>query len=119
MAVGAPYSQVNRDYLGLVSVYEKVEQVTSTQVTATLSAVSTEDVVITLAVDGTAVAEGEGADYTLSSNTITIPAGQTSGSVTVTTISDSAVDANETVVFSIETVDGAELSTENVTITIR
>ena len=47
----------------------------STVITATLSAVSSKTVTVTLAASGTAT--GGGTDYTLSSSTITIPPGQT------------------------------------------
>ena len=65
---------------------------------------------------GTAV---NGTDYIISSSTITIPAGQTTGTTTVTAIQDVLVEGNETVVLDITGVtNGTENGTQQQTITI-
>jgi len=91
--------------------------VTASTVTATLSAVSGQTVTVTLAASGTAI--GGGTDYTLASSTITIPAGQTTGTTTVTAVQDALDEANETVILDITGVtNGLENGTQQQTITI-
>ena len=91
--------------------------VTASTVTATLSAVSGQTVTVTLAASGTAT--GGGTDYTLASSTITIPAGQTTGTTTVTAVQDVLDEANETVILDITAVtNGLENGTQQQTITI-
>ncbi|WP_461168456.1 DUF4347 domain-containing protein, partial [Uliginosibacterium sediminicola] len=89
-------------------------------VTATLSAVASTDTVITLSASGTAT--GSGTDYTLSSNTITILAGQTTGTATITAVQDTLDEADETVIIDIASVSGGGGATESgsqqVTVTI-
>ena len=86
-------------------------------VSAILSAVSDQAVTVVLAAGGTAT--GGGTDYTLSSSTITIPAGQTTGTTTVTAVQDVLVEGNETVVLDITgVVNGTENGTQQQTITI-
>ena len=86
-------------------------------VTATLSAVHNADVTVTLAASGTAT--GGGADYTLASNTITIAAGQTTGTTTVTAVEDLLDEPDETVIVDIDQVNNAvEAGTQQKTITI-
>lgn len=63
--------------------------------TATLSAISGLDVTVNLASSGTAV---ETDDYTVTGNSILIPAGSISGAITVTAIDDSLDEVDETVV---------------------
>ncbi|MCB0648970.1 MAG: hypothetical protein KDC49_20010, partial [Saprospiraceae bacterium] len=53
---------------------------------------------VTLAITGTNITGG---DYTLSSTTITIPNGATSGSVTFTVVNDAVAENTETAVFTI------------------
>ena len=72
--------------------------------TATLSAASELEVVVTLAIGGTATATD---DYTASDTTITIPAGSTTGAITVTAVQDLLDDDAETVVVDIDTVTNA------------
>ncbi|EKD52328.1 MAG: Polymorphic membrane protein [uncultured bacterium] len=67
---------------------------------AVLSAVSGADVTVPYSVSGTAT---NGADYTITSQPVTIPAGQTSATITITILSDSIVEGNETVVVTMET----------------
>ena len=89
-------------------------------VTATLSAVAGTDTLVTLTPTGTAT--GAGTDYTLSSTTITILAGQTTGTASVTAVQDTLDEANETVILDITAVtggDGAiESGTQQKTVTI-
>ena len=86
-------------------------------VTATLSAVHNADVTVTLAASGTAT--GGGADYTLASNTITIAAGQTTGTTTVTAVEDLLDEPDETVIVDIDQVNNAvEAGTQQKTVTI-
>ena len=84
--------------------------------TATLSAISGQDVTVNLAFSGTATIVG---DYTSSGVQIVILAGNTSGSVTVTAVQDLLDETNETVVVDINSViNGTELGTQQDTVTI-
>ena len=88
----------------------------SATITATLSLASTQDATVNLTVSGTATATD---DYTLSSNQIIIPAGSTTGSVTVTAVDDSEDDDDETIVAAIDSVVNAnEDGEQEVTIVI-
>ena len=86
-------------------------------VTVAMSAQSLSDVTVNLAVSGTATA---GTDYNLSGNQVVIPAGQTSGSVTITSIADLLItEGGETVIVDIDSVTNAtEDGTQQVTATI-
>ena len=85
-------------------------------VTATLSNTSAQTVTIWLNYSGTAY---NSSDYNYSSNSITIAAGSLSGTVTVTSVSDCAVEGNETVVVDIGSVtNGTENGSQQVTTTI-
>jgi len=59
-----------------------------------------------------------GTDFTPTSGTLTIPAGQTSGSFTVPIIGDTTVEPDETVVVQLTGVSGATLATPTATGTI-
>ncbi len=86
-------------------------------VTATLEFASSIDVQVTLASTGTAT--GGGTDYTLSSNTITIAAGQTTGTATLTAVADQVSDDGETIILDIASaVNAIEATEQKVTITI-
>jgi hypothetical protein len=88
----------------------------STTVTATLSAVSGKTVTVTLSKSGTAT---DVTDYTLSSTTITIAAGNSSGSTTLTAVQDVMDEDDETVIIDINTVtNGTENGTQQRTVTI-
>jgi hypothetical protein len=65
--------------------------------TFTLSNVSTTDTQITYGVTGTATS---GTDFTAIGTTVTIPAGQTSATVTVPVIDDSIAEGTETVILT-------------------
>lgn len=85
-------------------------------VTANLSALSAKQTTISLAFAGTAA---DGVDYSYPSNTISIPAGTASGSVTLTAIDDATGEADETIVVDIISVtNGTEDGTQQVTATI-
>jgi subtilisin family serine protease len=70
----------------------------TTRVVATLSKPAVGTVTINLAFAGTATINTQ---YTVSSSTITIAPGQTSGSITITGVEDHATMGNETVIVSI------------------
>ena len=85
-------------------------------VTTTLSAVTSRNVTVDLGFSGTA---SYPADYTRSGTTITIPAGSTSGSVTLTGVNDTVLEGNETIIVDITDVtDGIESGTQQVTVTV-
>lgn len=65
-------------------------------VTATLSSVSSVDVTVPFTVSGSASAS----DYTITSSPIIIPAGQTTGTATITIIGDDIQESNETVILT-------------------
>ncbi len=84
--------------------------------TVTLSAVSSTDITVNYATaDGTA---GSGSDYTAASGTLTIAAGQTSGTVTVATTDDSTVEQDETVLLNLSGATGANITDAQATGTI-
>lgn len=87
-------------------------------VTATASAAVTGNQTVSLSVGGTNVTAG---DYTLSSTTITIPSGATTGSVTFTIVDDAVVEGTETAVLSISSpsagIELGAITSRNVTIT--
>ncbi|MBF0371091.1 MAG: cadherin domain-containing protein [Magnetococcales bacterium] len=86
-------------------------------VTATLDAVSAQDVTVTLALSGTAT--GNGTDYTASGTSIVISAGDTTGTITLTGEDDALDEAGETIIVDIDSVTNAsESGTQQVTATI-
>ncbi|MFM9440844.1 Calx-beta domain-containing protein [Flavobacterium psychrophilum] len=87
-------------------------------ITATLSTATISTTTITLAYSGTAT---NGVDYTASSATITIPAGATTGTVTIIPIDDNINEGSETVIADITNVTGgcaSELGVQSATVTI-
>ncbi|MCB6121760.1 beta strand repeat-containing protein, partial [Flavobacterium psychrophilum] len=87
-------------------------------ITATLSTATISTATITLAYSGTAT---NGVDYTASSATITIPAGATTGTVTIIPIDDNINEGSETVIADITNVTGgcaSELGVQRATVTI-
>lgn len=116
-ASGAPGNDGTGTSAGHVRVFETSALSILSTITATLDEVSTANVVVTLAATGSAT--GEGTDYTISSTNITILQGQTTGTATVTAVSDQTVDDGETVILDITDVSGAVASgNTQVTITI-
>ena len=84
-------------------------------ITASLNTASGQEVAVTIEATGTAT----GIDYNLSSTIITIPAGSTSGTATITGVNDALDEGNETVVIDITGVFNAtESGTQQVTATI-
>ena len=86
-------------------------------VTATLSAAYTLPVTVNLAFSGTATLT---TDYTRSGTSIVIPAGSTTGSITLTAVQDAIYEnPNETIIVDIDTVvNGTESGTQQVSATI-
>jgi len=88
----------------------------SATVTATLSAASSQNVTVSLGFTGTATLTS---DYTRSGTSITINAGSTTGSITLTAVQDTLDEANETIVVDIASVtNGTESGTQQQTATI-
>ncbi len=86
-------------------------------VEATLSQTWVNNVTVTLGYTGTAT--GSGTDYTASSTTITIAAGNLSGTATITAVNDTIDEVDETVIVDITGVTNAtESGTQTVTVTI-
>ncbi|MDB4842362.1 autotransporter domain-containing protein, partial [Gammaproteobacteria bacterium] len=90
-----------------------LESVTSAGITLNLSAVSAQNVTVNYAVTGTAT--GAGADYTLSSGTATINAGETTGTITVGSIVNDLInEANETVIVTLSSPSNATLGSDDI-----
>lgn len=82
-------------------------------VTATLSAISAEDVTVNLGFTGTATSP---ADYTASGTQIVIPAGSLTGTITLTAVQDGAFEGTETIIVDITSVtNGLESTPQQVT----
>ena len=89
-----------------------IEDVT---LTASLSTVSGFDVELTFSTSGTA---DESQEYTLSTYTITIPAGEESGSLFISTngLDDTTAEIMETIIINAETITNATAETNSVTL---
>ncbi|MBN2891588.1 MAG: hypothetical protein JXL97_06965, partial [Bacteroidales bacterium] len=79
--------------------------------TATLSSETYEDVVVDLTYAGTAT--GSGTDYTVATS-ITISAGNTVGTITITGVDDAVYEGSETIVADIDVVSGGGASEDGV-----
>ena len=89
------------------------EDISSVALTAYLSAASSQNVTVNYAVTGTAT--GSGTDYTLANGTLTISAGETSGTITIAGIvDDEATEGNETVILTLSGPSNAVLGTDSV-----
>ena len=89
------------------------ESVSSAGLTVDLSAASGQNVTIDYAVTGTAT--GSGTDFTLANGTLTINAGETSGTITIGSIvNDSLDEANETVIVTLSNPSNATLGSDDV-----
>jgi len=77
---------------------------TTITATATLDAVSGLTVTVPFAVSGTAITTGEFPDYSITSSPLTIAAGSTTTSVSITVIEDVVVETSETVILTIDAV---------------
>ena len=88
------------------------ESVSSAGLTVDLSAVSGQNVTVDYAVTGTAT--GSGTDFTLANGTLTINAGETSGTITIASIvNDSLDEANETVIVTLSNPGNATLGSDD------
>ncbi|WP_231582729.1 Calx-beta domain-containing protein [Pedobacter sp. BMA] len=83
--------------------------------TITLSKPSSTDTQITFSVGGTAT---EGTDYTAITKTVTIPAGQTTATVTIPVVTDNIVEGNETVELTLTGTNSSLVSVSNAPATI-
>jgi hypothetical protein len=90
-------------------------QTESVSLTFTMDIVSVLDVSFDLALSGTATADTE---YALSATTVSIPAGQTTASVTISTadLNDTAIEVLETIVVTPTGVTNATLVSENISL---
>lgn len=101
-----------------ISVEEGDEGTTDAVFTVILSEASTEDIVLSfLTEDGTATA---GSDYTGTSGTVTIEAGETEATFTVPVLGDTTYDPNETFLanLTIQSGTGVSLADDSATATI-
>ena len=89
------------------------ESTSSKALTVDLSAASSQNVTVDYAVTGTAT--GSGTDYTLANGTLTINAGNTSGTITIASIvNDSLDEPNETVIVTLSNPSNATLGSDSV-----
>ena len=89
------------------------ESVSSKVITVDLSTASSKAVTIAYVITGTATASGT--DFTLSNGTLTIPAGSTSGSITIANIINDTLDeADETVILTLSSPGNATLGSDRV-----
>ncbi|MFQ3360740.1 MAG: hypothetical protein ACI9JG_000247, partial [Alphaproteobacteria bacterium] len=89
------------------------ESVSSKAITVDLSGTSSQAVTVNYAITGTATASGT--DFTLANGTLTIAAGQTSGTITIASIvNDSLDEANETVILTLSSPGNATLGSDDV-----
>ena len=88
------------------------ESTSSKAVTVDLSAASGQDVTVDYTLTGTAT--GSGTDFTLANGTLTIPAGNTSGTITIAGIVDDALDeVDETVIVTLSNPSNATLGSDD------
>ncbi len=83
-------------------------------ISATLNSAAIQQLVIPLSISGTAT---QGSDYSLSSSSITIASGNTSGSITVTGLQDDTIEGVETLIIALADVQNV-LLLSNTTVTI-
>ena len=89
------------------------ESVASKVITVKLSAESSQNVTVNYVVTGTAT--GSGTDYTLANDTLTITAGDTTGTITIASIvEDSLNEADETVIVTLSSPSNATLGSDSV-----
>ena len=87
------------------------DNVTATALDETLSGTSSSDITVIYAITGTA----SGDDYTLADGTLTIAAGDSSGTITIGSIIDDALDeVDETVIITLSNPNGASLGSKTV-----
>ena len=85
---------------------QTVNEGTVATITAQLSSPASQAVAVPFTVGGTA---GNPADYTISASPLTIAAGNTTGTITVTVIADTLAEPNETVIVTLGTPTNATL----------
>lgn len=83
------------------------EDAGTAQITASLSESTTSAVTVSLSLTGSAT--GNGIDYFVDTETITIAAGSLSGSITITAVQDTLKEGNESVNVAIASATGASL----------
>ena len=89
------------------------ESVSSKALTVDLSAASGQDVTVDYVVTGTAT--GSGTDYTMANGSLTISAGETSGTITITGIvDDGLVEENETIIVTLSNPTNATLGDDSI-----
>ncbi|GIS26029.1 MAG: hypothetical protein CM15mP127_04020 [Gammaproteobacteria bacterium] len=89
------------------------ESLSSAGLTIDLSAASGQNITVDYAVTGTAT--GLGTDFTLANGTVTINAGETSGSITIANIiDDSLKEVDETVIVTLSNPSNATLGSDSV-----
>ncbi|MEK7544663.1 MAG: Calx-beta domain-containing protein [Patescibacteria group bacterium] len=88
------------------------ESVTPVNIPVTLSKVSSHDVKVQYTVAGTAT--GAGVDYTLSNGELTIPAGQTTGNLSLGVTNDTIDESDETVVVTLSGATNGTLGSTSV-----
>ena len=87
------------------------ESASSKALTVDLSAAAGRDVTVNYAITGTAT--GSGTDFTLANGTLTISAGDTSGTITIASIINDTLDeANETVIVTLSSPGNATLGSD-------
>jgi hypothetical protein len=84
---------------------------TTVKIEATLSAISAQTVTVPVTYSGTATS---GTDYTNATTSITIPAGQTTGTATFSVVGDTTPELDETVILTMGTPTNATLGTNKV-----
>ncbi len=99
-----------------ISIIEGITANTLATLTVTLNSTSTQAATVNYAtVDGTAKA---GSDYTATSGTLTIAAGQSSGTISIPILNDNVNEANESFTVQLSNPVNATLSTTSATVTI-
>lgn len=93
--------------LSLTLAASNIAETSSTSLVASIPSVSGLPVTLTVSLSGTAT---NGLDYSASTVSLTIPAGQTSASLNLTSIDDTLHEGNETVAINIASVSGASTS---------
>ena len=89
------------------------ESTSSKTITVDLSEASTKNITVNYAVTGTAT--GSGTDYTLANGTLSISAGETTGTITITDIVDDGLtEENETVIVTLSNPGNATLGSDSV-----
>lgn len=88
-----------------------LESVASKTITINLSAASSKNVSVAFTTSGTAT---KGTDYTISNNSITILAGNTSANVTLSITNDSYIESNETAIVTMGSPVNATIGANNI-----